>query len=56
MPVLLIPDENADASVPSVVGGYSVLVRRGDEAHELIHQDPDKKIMKDNRTILLTNL
>ena len=56
MPVLLIPDENADAPVPGVVGGHGVLVCRGDETHELIHQDPDRKIVKDNLFILLTNL
>ena len=40
MPVLLVPDEQADAPVPRVVGGHGVLVRLGDEAHELVHQNP----------------
>ena len=38
MSVLLVPDEKAGAPVPGVVGGHVVGV--GEEAHELVHQDP----------------
>lgn len=45
VPVRLVPDEHAHAPVPRVVGGHGVLVRRGNKAHELVHQDPDKKLI-----------